>query len=342
MTAMSVRVYAGPDAMRVLASQRRELYAEDKSATHYQSPAWLTGWARQLPRIAASFVLAAMSATGRILAALALARHDDADRPRILPPSAPHAECVRPVGPYADDPAIAQAPAFQLLLADGLGADVVITDVPTTGTLGSCLTLLCEDTGCDRATTACAVTPMPLRYGSLPPSAQRAHANRIRTWSGLAHKRNITYTRTRHAQELLAASDVLYQLHQRPWEGHDPLPGSLRDGEAGAWQGVLRHLGTAHASIAGLAVNGTVITAQLLLIGGARCYSLSLAINPVHHHRAPGHALMRLLVDDLTDEGFHTRDLGRTSGPQLAFKRQYAPQWTSRVPALSTSHRVAA
>ncbi|MEU6277468.1 GNAT family N-acetyltransferase [Streptomyces populi] len=342
MTTVFVREHVGPDAMDLLATQWGSLYAEDDLATPYQSPLWLTAWARHLPYTATPIVLAATSPTGRILAALALARHTEAGRTRILPLSAPHAECVRPVGPHADDPKVARALAFHLLLADDIGADVVMTDVPTTSALGEFLTLLCADTGWDCTTTACAAIPLPVPYDSLPPSAQRQHARRRHTWASLADTRTITYARTRHTQELLEAFDVLCQLHQRRWEGHTPLPGSLQTTEHGQWQSVLRELGAAHACIASLAIDDTVIAAQLLLTRGSRCYSLIPAMNAAHRHLAPGHALLRHLIEDLAGEGFHTLDLGRTTGPQESYKRNYGPRWTSTVSALSSPHEAAA
>jgi CelD/BcsL family acetyltransferase involved in cellulose biosynthesis len=65
-------------------------------------------------------------------------------------------------------------------------------------------------------------------------------------------------------------------------------------------------------------------------------------MDPAHMHLAPGHALLRYLVQDLTEEGFRILDLGRTTGPALSYKRQYAPEWTSTVSALSAPHRAAA
>ncbi|MFD5717185.1 GNAT family N-acetyltransferase [Streptomyces sp. NPDC127036] len=336
MPTVSVREYAGPDAMDVLALQWRELYAEDSAASPFQSPAWLTAWACHRPHTATPIVLAATSPTGRWLAALALVRHDDGDSTRILPLSAPHAECVLPVGPYADDTCVAQALAFHLLLADDAGADVVMTDVPATSALGTTLTLLCEDTGWDCTTTPNAAIQLPVRYDRLSASTAREHQRRRRTWTRLAAAgRTITYTRTRHTADLLAAFDVLGDLHERRWAGHEPLPGSLTAGDRAPWRAVLAELGAAHACIATLAVDDHVVAAQLLLTRGPRCYSLIPAMDPAHRHLAPGHALLRHLTEDLAGEGFHVLDLGRTIGAQQAYKQQYRPAWTSTVSALS-------
>ncbi|MGC4987278.1 GNAT family N-acetyltransferase [Streptomyces sp. DT193] len=337
-----IREHVGPDAMGFLARQWNNLYAEDELATPFQSSAWLTAWARHLPHTATPIVLAATSPSGRVLAALALASHTGPGRTRILPLSAPHAECVRPVGPHADDTTVAQALAFHLLLASDGGAEVVMTDMPATSAMGSFLIALCKDTGWDSTATTCAVIPLPVHYARLPPSTQRQHARRRRTWARLAHNRTITYSRTRHTQDLLNAFDTLFQLHQQPWEGHDPLPGSLQASEYDRWQAIVRDLSATNACIASLAVEATVIAAQLLLTRGTHCYSLIPAMNLAHRHLAPGHALLRHLIDDLASEGFRTLDLGRTTGPQEPFKRSYGPLWTSTVSALSTSHGAAA
>ncbi|MEW1568596.1 GNAT family N-acetyltransferase [Streptomyces sp. NPDC093509] len=336
MPNVSVREYAGPDAMDALALPWRELYAEDSAATPFQSPAWLAAWARHLPHTATPIVLAATSPTGRWLAALALVRHDDGDRTRILALSAPHAECVRPVGPYADDATVAQAFAFHLLLADDAGADIVMTDVPATSALGTTLTLLCEDTGWDCTTTPNAAIQLPVRYDRLSASTAREHQRRRRTWTRLADAgRTVTYSRSRHTADLLQAFGVLCDLHQRRWAGHEPLPGSLTVADRDKWHDVLVELGAAHACIATLAVDAQVVAAQLLLTRGAHCFSLIPAMDPAHRHLAPGHALLRHLTEDLAGEGFHVLDLGRTIGAQQAYKAQYRPAWTSTVSALS-------
>lgn len=343
MPTVSVREYAGPDAMDALALQWRELYAEDSAASPFQSPAWLTAWARHLPHTATPIVLAATSPTGRWLAALALVRDDAGDGTRILPLSAPHAECVLPVGPYADDACVAQAFAFHLLLADDAGVDVVMTDVPATSALGTTLTLLCEDTGWDCTTTPNAAVELPVRYDRLSASTQREHARRRRTWTRLAEAgRTITYSRTRHTAELLQAFGVLCDLHQQRWAHQEPLPGSLTTADRGQWHDVLAELGAAHACIATLAIDNQVIAAQLLLTRGPRCYSLIPAMDPAQRHLAPGHALLRHLTEDLASEGFNVLDLGRTAATQQAYKQQYRPAWTRTVSALSASLGTAA
>ncbi|MGW3154614.1 GNAT family N-acetyltransferase [Streptomyces sp. NPDC001089] len=340
MTNVHLREYAGPDAMDVLTLQWRELYAQDAAATPFQSPGWLTAWARQLPHTAVPVVLAATNASGRILAALALARHTGAGRDRLVPLSAPHAESVRLIGPRADDPAVAQPLAFYLLLADGT-ADVALTDVIATSALGSCLSAMCESSTWSASTTACAAVPLPVRYESLPTSTRRQHVRRRRVWARLASEQEVTYTRTRHTDDLLDAFDVLCELHAKRWEGHDPHPDGLRAEEIDQWRAVLRDLGN-EAFIASVAVKGQVIAAQLLLTRGTRCYSLIPAMDPAQLHLAPGHALLRHLAQSLAEEGIRILDLGRTTGSARSYKGQYAPEWTCTVSAISAPHRAAA
>ncbi|MFG2437896.1 GNAT family N-acetyltransferase [Streptomyces sp. NPDC048508] len=329
--------------MNALALQWRDLYAEDQQATPFQSSAWLTAWARHLPYTAMPIVLAATSPTGRWLAALALVRRVDGDRTRILPLSAPHAECVLPVGPHADNASVSQALAFHLLLADDAGADVLMTDVPVSSALGTTLMLLCHNTGWNCAATPNAAIQLPLHYGRLAASTRREHARRRRTWTRLAAAgRTITYTRTRHMADLLQTFDVLCALHQQRRAGEASLPGSLTAADRYQWYDVLRELGAAHACIATLAVDSTVIAAQLLLTRGPRCYSLILATDPAQRHLAPGHALLRHLTEDLASEGFHVLDLGRSVGAKQSYKQQYRPPRTSTLPTLSTPSGTAA
>ncbi|MFD9281098.1 GNAT family N-acetyltransferase [Streptomyces mirabilis] len=340
MTTVSVREYIGPDAMDVLARQWRELYAEDDLATPFQSPAWLTAWARQLPYTATPIVLAATSPTGRILAALALARYKADARTRFVPLSAPRAECVRLIGPHADDPAVARALAFHLLLvAETTGADVAMTDVPAASALGRSLNLFCQDSSWDCTTAAYATIPLPVRYTTLSRSAQREHARRRRTWAHLAAHRTITYTRTRHLHDLLSAFDVLSQLHQHRGHGQDQQPAHTLAADAAQWRHVLQQLGAATACIATLTLDGTAIAAQLCLTRGPRCYALTPATDPAHRHLAPGHALLRHLVADLAEEDVHTLALGPTTGQQPG---QYGRVRSSTLSALSTTHAAAA
>lgn len=332
---MSIREFRGPEAMDLLARQWRELYAEDPAATPFQSPAWLAGWARRLPCTATPFVLAAVSPTGRILAALALSRHEDGRRPRIVPLSAPYATYVRPIGPHADDPAVARAFAFHLLLvAEHDDAEVAMAAVGADSPLGHSLHLVGADISWTRTAAAATAIPLPVRYDTRPPSVQREHARRRRTWTRLATDHTITYTRTRHLQELLSTTTVWTDLQRR----HGPLQDNAGTGD---WPTVLEETGAATACIATLSVDDTVITAQMCLTRGPHCYTLPLAVDPAHRHLAPGHALLRHLIDDLAADGFHTLHLDPTTGRQHASKGQYGATRpdtrTARAPARSAA-----
>ncbi|MFI6341093.1 GNAT family N-acetyltransferase [Streptomyces sp. NPDC050535] len=343
MMDVSVREYVGPQAMDVLAHQWHQLNSEDDLATPFQSPQWLTAWARQLPHTSTPVILAATSPSGRILAALAMARQDGGPRSRFVPLSAPHTECVRLVGPHAEDPAIARAFVFHLLLiAEAADADVVMTDVPATSALGQCLNQLCEDHGWQSTSAASASIPLPVHYDTLARSTQRQHTRRRHTWTRLAASRTVTYTRTRHTQDLLDAFGVLCHLHQRRSRPQDALPAPAIAADAHHWRPVLTHLGAAHAAIATLAVDDTVIAGQMILTRQPRCYSRIPATDPAYGHLAAGHALLRYLIADLAQEGFHTLELGRTTGHHTTFERQYGPRRTPTLTALSTSRQTAA
>lgn len=262
---MSLRELRGPEAMDLLARQWRELYAEDLRATPFQSSAWLTAWARQLPCTATPIVLTAVSPTGRTLAALALARHEDGIRPRTMPLSAPY---VRPIGPHADDPTVARALAFHLLLvAEQDDTEVDMAAVGADSPLGHALHLVGADISWTRTTPARTPIQLPVRYDTLSPSVQREHARRRRTWTRLATDHTITYTRTRHLKNLMAAA-TLWAALQR---GHGPLQDNVG---AGDWQTVLEEVGAAKACIATLSVDHTVVAAQLCLTRGPHCYTL--------------------------------------------------------------------
>ncbi|MEU1500524.1 GNAT family N-acetyltransferase [Streptomyces sp. NPDC005732] len=316
MTLLSVRELRGPEAMDLLTGKWRELYADDRSATPFESADWLTAWARQLPCTTTPLILTAKSPTGRIVAALPLARHEDRTRSQISPLSGPHAPCLRPIGPHANDPAVARAFAFHLLLAaERENADIALTAVDADSPLGHALHLISADISWTRTAPARTAILLPVRYDSLTPSVQREHARRRRTWTRLAASHTITYTRTRHSQDLAAATTAWTDLRRR----HDPLqpePG------AGDWRAVLEKVGAATACIATLHVDSTVIAAQLCLTRGPHCYTLPLATDPARRHLAPGHALLRHLVDDLAADGFHTLHLDTTSW-QHAGRGQY-------------------
>ncbi|MFF1733739.1 GNAT family N-acetyltransferase [Streptomyces sp. NPDC058247] len=335
-----IRELVGAAAMDFLASQWRDLYRQDAAATVYQSPQWLTGWAEQLPVTATPVVLVAQSPTGRTLGALALAREDPsaAGPARTFALSAPMAEYVRPIGPHAEDPAVAAGLAFHLVLLSER-EHVEITDVPTSSQLSRYLAQ--ADAGWSHGTLACAEVPLPLDLDSMSRSTKRDHQRRERTWTRLADTHQVTYHRTRNRQELHAAYAVLAQLHESRWARQALLPGmALTDG-ATQWQAVLDHCAS-NAFIATLALDDTVIAAQLCLVRGRTCYSLIPAMDPTHRPLAPGHALLRQLASDLAGEGFTALDLGRTAPGQESYKRQYRPIWSSTLSAVTTPQAAAA
>ncbi|MEU0038288.1 GNAT family N-acetyltransferase [Streptomyces sp. NPDC006333] len=317
MTTLTVRGLRGPEAMDLLTGKWRELYAEDRSATPFQSSDWLTAWARRLPYTATPLVLTAVSPTGRIVAALPLARHEDRMRPRITPLSTPYAPCLRPIGPHANDPAVARAFTFHLLLAaEQEDAEVALESVDADSPLGHALHLVSADISWTRTASAHTTILLPVRYDTLSPSVQREHARRRRTWTRLVTDHAITYTRTRHLKDLLSTAKVWEDLQR----GHGPLQ---HDAETGDWQSVLEKAGAATACIAVLRIDDHVIAAQLCLTRGPHCYTLPLVADPAHRHLAPGHALLRHLVDDLAADGIHTLHLDPTTSRHHASRGQY-------------------
>ncbi|MEV6532778.1 GNAT family N-acetyltransferase [Streptomyces sp. NPDC051639] len=276
-----------------------------------------------------------MSPTGRILAALALARHEDGMRPRIAPLSAPCAPYVRPIGPHADDPAVARAFAFHLLLvAEQDDAEIALAAVGADSPLGHSLSLADADISWTRTAATRTAIQLPVCYDTLPSSVQREHARRRRTWTRLAADHTITYTRSRHLKDLMAAATVWATLQRR----HGPLQDNVG---AEGWETVLEEVRAAKACIATLSVDRAVIAAQLCLTRGAHCYALPLAVDPAHRHLAPGHALLRLLVDDLAADGIHTLHLDPATGRRHASRGQYGPARPTTRAALS-SPRIAA
>ncbi|MET8289451.1 GNAT family N-acetyltransferase [Streptomyces sp. NPDC005132] len=322
--------------MDLLTGKWRELYAEDRSATPFQSSDWLTAWARRLPYTATPLVLTAVSPTGRIVAALPLARHEDRMRTRISPLSAPHAPCLRPIGPHANDPAVARAFAFHLLLAtEQEGAEVAPEVVDADSPLGHSLHLVGADISWTRTASARTTILLPVRYDTLSPSVQREHARRRRTWTRLATDHTITHTRTRHLQDLATAATV--------WEGLQRRHGPLQDNAgAGDWQSVLEKTGAATARIAVLRVDDQAIAAQLCLTRGPHCYTLPLVADPAHRHLAPGHALLRHLVDDLAADGIHTLHLDPTTSRHHASRGQYGAVRPDARAALTPARSAAA
>ncbi|MFF3313159.1 GNAT family N-acetyltransferase [Streptomyces sp. NPDC002952] len=337
-----MRELNGPAALHFLTTHWRELYTQDPAATPYQSPQWLTGWARRLPRKATLTILVATAATGRPLAALALVREDGRNGTRIRPLSAPTAEYVRPVGPQAELPAIASSFAFFLIMLAEQGAHIEMTDVPADSALGHYLTQTCQDPSWDNATSAYATISLPIPYAAMSPSTKKSHRRRQRRWGHLADQGRVAYTRTRHTRELLHAYDVLAGMHQDRWKGQDLLPGTTIGADTTRWRDVLNSCGAGLAFIATLTVDNTPVAAQLCLQRGPRAFSVVPAMHPDARHLAPGHALLRHLAQDLADEGFHTLDLGRTAPGQHAYKAQYRPDWTSTIHAVTNQYATAA
>jgi len=339
----AIRELSGHVAMDYLTSQWRDLYHQDSEATPYQSPQWLAGWAEQLPYTATPVVLVAQAPTGRTLAALALAREDQGGTgaARMYPLSAPIAEYVRPIGPHAEDSAIAGSFAFYLTLLAAEGERVEMTDVPTTSSLGHYLAQTCADGAWGHGTTECAEIRLPLDFQSMPRSSKRDHQRRQRTWSRLADGHRVVYHRTRHTKELLVAYGVLADLHERQRASEALLPGSTFAAGSVQWRAVLERCAST-AFIATLAVDGVAIAAQLCLVRGRDAFAVVPAVDPGHRHLAPGHALLRHLAVDLASEGFQTLDLGRTAPGQHAYKAQYRPRWNTTVSAVSTPQASAA
>ncbi|MFJ4836249.1 GNAT family N-acetyltransferase [Streptomyces sp. NPDC088747] len=340
---LSVREYAGSEAVDFLTRRWRDLYVQDPLATPFQSPAWLTGWAHQLPPTTSPFILAATSASGRPLAALALARRDSTAGSRFVPLSAPHAHYVRAVGPHADDPAVARALAIQLLLFAEIGAAAIdVTDVPSTSALAHYLSAVCEDDTWDCTTKASAAIELPVDYSTLSRSAQREHQRRLRTWTRLTRDHTVTYHRTRHTQDLLTACNTLCDLHRRRRPGQ-PHPHTSTDiPKARQWRSVLRNLDAHHACIATLSVDGQVLAGQLLLTSSqtresARCsFSLIPAADPAYRHLAPGHALLRHLVAELPAEGIYALHLGRVAPNLRTYRAPHRAHWTNTLSAATT------
>ncbi|MER6443397.1 GNAT family N-acetyltransferase [Streptomyces sp. NPDC001185] len=211
---------------------------------------------------------------------------------------------------------MARAFAFHLLLAaEQEDADVALTSVDADSPLAHALHLVGADISWTRTAPARTAILLPVRYDTLPPSVQREHARRQRTWTRLAVTHTINYTRTRHSQDLAVAAAVWADLQHR----HGPHD------NAGTtdWISVLEHQRAPQASIATLSVDSTVIAAQLCLTRGPHCYTLPLTADPARRHLAPGHALLRHLVDDLAADGFHTLHLAPTTSRHYAGRGQY-------------------
>ncbi|MFG2425204.1 GNAT family N-acetyltransferase [Streptomyces sp. NPDC048448] len=255
--------------------------------------------------------------------------------PRISALSGPHVPCLRPIGPHANDPAVARAFAFHLLLAaEQEDAEVALEAVDTDSPLGQALHLVGADISWTRTASARTTILLPVHYNALPPSVQREHTRRRRTWTRLAASHTITYSRTRHLQDLAAAAAVWADLQHRHGPQDNP--------DTTDWVAVLEHQGAPQASIATLSVDSTVIAAQLCLTRGPHCYTLPLAAAPAHRHLAPGHALLRHLVDDLAAEGIHTLHLDPTTSRHHASRGQYGAVRPDARAALTPARSAAA
>ncbi|MFF3489373.1 GNAT family N-acetyltransferase [Streptomyces sp. NPDC002701] len=298
----------GADALDVLTRHWPALYAQDLQATPFQSPKWLASTIRLLPPTATPLILAATTAGGRIVAALALARHRDRSRIRFRPLSAPDTGHLHLVGPHAEDEAIARALALHLLLWQEAGADVTLPGLRADTALGSAVRAICHDS----LTTdgpASSVVALPFDFGALAPSRQREHARRCRHWTHLAAGHTITYRRSHHQQGLLSGLDVLASLHASA-QHHHAGPTC-----ASEWRDAVPAIGAKVAFVADLHVDDTPVAAQLCLTRGRRCYSVQQVAHPAYRHLAPAHALLRHLLDDLAQEGFHTLDPGHGTSP---------------------------
>jgi len=338
----ALRVYTGPQAMDFLGGPWRALYARDAAATPFQSSAWLAAWARQLSSEVTPVVLVSTSSTGRPLAALALARHEDGTGVRVSPLSAPYAECVRPVGPHADDPAVVASFVFHLmLLAEEAGEGVSMTDVLATSGLGLYLTQMSQNAGWNRVDTRYARVRLPFVYAALSRSTRREHSRRQRAWGRVAEDRRVTYARTCHPQTLLDTESVIACLRPARW--YDQLfSGQAPESGRSHWRSALQRLDPATTFIATLSLDDTVVAARLCLTRGRHCYSLVPLTDTGHRHLAPDHALLRHLTGDLTRKGFTMLDLGRTPAPEEGGAAQYQPEWTSTLSVMASPHLAAA
>ncbi|MFB6887173.1 GNAT family N-acetyltransferase [Streptomyces noursei] len=258
------------------------------------------------------------------LAALALARHaKQGERQIVSPLSAPHAECVDVVGPGASRPDVAAAIADYLTQCANAGLAIALTDVPAESPLARELVVRF---GWHTRHVPNALVHLPLDWPAMDPSMRRQHAKRERRLRTGAH--DIVYRRTRTTGELLAAYEVLDQLHSARWDS-SPSP----TGTDIRWPDILRHFTSDLAFIASITIDGTPAASQLCLFRSQVCFSLRPAMNPHLSRLAPGHLLLRRLADDLSTAGFTELDLGRTKETpgQLGYKQQYFPEWKESV-----------
>ncbi|MEW2573292.1 GNAT family N-acetyltransferase [Streptomyces sp. NPDC047070] len=299
----TVHTHLGADALTILARHWPALYAHDRQAPPFQSPGWLGGAVRLLPATATPVVLAAMTAASRIIAALALARHRNRGRIRVEPLSTRPATHTHLIGPHAERDAVAEAFALHLLLLQETGADVMLPGLRADTAFGRAVQAICPDSLTTQASPPAALA-LPFSFEALAPSRQRAHARRCRHWAQLAATHTITYRRSHHQRALRAGLKVLTALHQAE-QARPRGPGT-----AVPWRAVAPALGAAGAFVADLHIDTIPVAAQLCLTRGHACYSVEQVTHPGYRHVAPGHALLRHLLDDLTQEGFHTLHSG--------------------------------
>lgn len=255
---MRVRELSGESMWRFLETHWPMLYHQDKRATPYQSPGWLTGWAQQLPPTAVPVLLVVESLLGVPTAAIAMVRGACADgRATLRPLSAPYAEYVRPVGPDSEKPA-AVAALVRLLTELARQGDCVLPDIPADTCLGR---HLASHGFWQHTSVRCASIPLPVDYASMSGATRKDHRRRARRWDELWAEGRAIYHRTATTAELVDAYPLLDQLYQRRWNGADATTGGTA--EEKQWLSVLAHCGGDVAFIATLTLDDVLVAAQL-------------------------------------------------------------------------------
>lgn len=311
----NVRTLEGDTATTWICRWWPTLYGADPRASAYQSPQWVMAWLRQLPPSTRPVVMA-IADEGGVSAALTLARH----RTGAISTLTPYAEYNDLLGPGARQPHIAHAIAANLDQLVHEGTDTDLTNVPCHSALGRALASRAD---WEATRTRTALVPLPLDWNSLPTTLRRQHAKRERR---IHAGHSITYARTRTTDEILQMQPELERLHAARWTPASGARTSRPD-----WRAVLAELTDETAFIATITIDGVLAAAQLCLHRGTMCWSLRPAMNPDFARLAPGHLLLRRLIDDLAAHGFTGLDLGRTSETdgQIGYKDQYQPQWST-------------
>ncbi|MGW6144429.1 GNAT family N-acetyltransferase [Streptomyces sp. NPDC055140] len=327
---LGIREYAGGQALDFLACEWAGLTERDAAVTAYQDPAWLLGWARQLPH---QPVVLAVLEGARPISALALVRETaPTGRTCITPLSWPACEQVRPVGESEE------AASILIHRLPELADNVVVADLPE----GSPLDRQAHRWWGRPDTEALYATiPLPVDLTGLSRSTRRDQVRRQRAVRALGGR--VAYHRTSTGPELLAAYEVLEDLHRR--RNALRLPTTGRTADLGLpWRHVLEEC-SSMAFIATLTLDGQAVAAQLCLRRAGRAYSVLTAMDPAHRDLAPGHALLQLLSEDLAEEGYTALDLGRTTAEagQRSYKAAYGATWTTlrtyTAPAADGPHR---